>query len=172
MVKGESGCRDSNQGNEGLPSAHPEIELYRKAMRMVSREGRDFQGVDGGRLSTCRRTRGGGDGEGGAINSGVQEREMTLNQLLTQLDGFDVSEGIVFIGATNRIDKLDSALMRPGRLDRKVNDTQRQGWVGVGSALRRWNVGMVRRCECCKACCKVPTARNERRPSNSSCMLR
>jgi SpoVK/Ycf46/Vps4 family AAA+-type ATPase len=95
----------------------------RQATRMVSREGKDSQGVNGGRVTTCRRTRGGGDGEGGAINSGVQEREMTLNQLLTQLDGFDVSEGIVFIGATNRIDKLDSALMRPGRLDRKVNDS-------------------------------------------------
>ncbi|GAQ84912.1 ATP-dependent metalloprotease FtsH [Klebsormidium nitens] len=76
--------------------------------------------LDGLGAARQRGGRGGGGVEG-SISSGTQEREMTLNQLLTQLDGFDASEGIIFIGATNRIDKLDSALMRPGRLDRKIN---------------------------------------------------
>lgn len=58
-----------------------------------------------------------GDGDGGS----TQERETTLNQLLVELDGFDTGQGVIFLAATNRIDMLDPALMRPGRFDRKVS---------------------------------------------------
>jgi ATP-dependent metalloprotease FtsH len=55
-----------------------------------------------------------------SYNAGAQERETTLNQLLIELDGFDTGKGVVFLGATNRMDMLDPALLRPGRFDRKV----------------------------------------------------
>ena len=57
---------------------------------------------------------------GAGIAGGNDEREQTLNQILTNMDGFSSSEGIVVIAATNRIDILDQALTRPGRFDRKV----------------------------------------------------
>lgn len=53
-------------------------------------------------------------------NAATQERETTLNQLLIELDGFDTGKGVIFLGATNRKDLLDPALLRPGRFDRKV----------------------------------------------------
>ena len=57
---------------------------------------------------------------GAGINGGNDEREQTLNQILTNMDGFEKSDGIVVLAATNRADILDSALTRPGRFDRKV----------------------------------------------------
>ncbi|GAA1371106.1 ATP-dependent zinc metalloprotease FtsH [Streptomyces beijiangensis] len=66
-------------------------------------------------IDTIGRTRGGGAGMGGH-----DEREQTLNQILTEMDGFSGSEGVVVIAATNRADVLDSALTRPGRFDRVV----------------------------------------------------
>ncbi len=57
---------------------------------------------------------------GAGINSGNDEREQTLNQILTNMDGFGKEEGIIILGATNRVDILDSALVRSGRFDRKV----------------------------------------------------
>ena len=57
---------------------------------------------------------------GAGIAGGNDEREQTLNQILTNMDGFTTTDGIVVVAATNRIDVLDSALTRPGRFDRKV----------------------------------------------------
>ncbi|MFN4850371.1 ATP-dependent zinc metalloprotease FtsH2 [Microcystis sp.] len=57
---------------------------------------------------------------GAGIGGGNDEREQTLNQLLTEMDGFEGNTGIIIIAATNRPDVLDSALMRPGRFDRQI----------------------------------------------------
>lgn len=62
---------------------------------------------------------------GGASVSGHDEREQTLNQILTEMDGFSGSEGVIVIAATNRADILDPALTRPGRFDRVVNVSRR-----------------------------------------------
>ena len=69
-------------------------------------------------LDAAGRKRGGGEG------GGSDEREQTLNQLLVEMDGFEVSAGVVVIGATNRPDILDPALLRPGRFDRHITVDQ------------------------------------------------
>ena len=66
---------------------------------------------------------------GTGMGGGHDEREQTLNQLLVEMDGFGVNEGIIVMAATNRVDILDPAIMRPGRFDRKVH---------VGKTGYRW----------------------------------
>ncbi len=71
---------------------------------------------------------------GSSINSN-DEREQTLNQLLVEMDGFDQRQAVVVIGATNRPDGLDKALLRPGRFDRRVT-VERPDWNGRLAILK------------------------------------
>ena len=70
---------------------------------------------------------------GAGIGGGNDEREQTLNQLLTEMDGFKENKGVIVVGATNRIDILDSALLRPGRFDRQITVglPDRLGRIGI-----------------------------------------
>jgi cell division protease FtsH len=70
---------------------------------------------------------------GAGIGGGNDEREQTLNQLLTEMDGFKENKGVVVVGATNRVDILDAALLRPGRFDRQITVglPDRLGRIGI-----------------------------------------
>lgn len=80
---------------------------------------------------------------GTGIGGGHDEREQTLNQLLTEMDGFGANEGIIIIAATNRPDVLDPALLRPGRFDRQVtvgypNSEEREEILGVHARNKKF----------------------------------
>ena len=79
----------------------------------------------------------------GGFSGGNDEREQTLNQILTEMDGFDSSTNVIVLGATNRPDVLDPALLRPGRFDRRV--------AGVS---RRTAPAARRSCRCTRAGCR------------------
>ena len=70
---------------------------------------------------------------GSGIGGGNDEREQTLNQLLTEMDGFKENKGVIVVGATNRVDILDAALLRPGRFDRQITVglPDRLGRIGI-----------------------------------------
>jgi cell division protease FtsH len=70
---------------------------------------------------------------GSGVGGGNDEREQTLNQLLTEMDGFKENKGVIVVGATNRVDILDSALLRPGRFDRQIT-------VGLPDRLGRLGI--------------------------------
>lgn len=70
---------------------------------------------------------------GAGIGGGNDEREQTLNQLLTEMDGFKENKGVIVVGATNRVDILDSALLRPGRFDRQIT-------IGLPDRLGRLSI--------------------------------
>jgi cell division protease FtsH len=70
---------------------------------------------------------------GSGVGGGNDEREQTLNQLLTEMDGFKENKGVIVVGATNRVDILDAALLRPGRFDRQITVglPDRLGRIGI-----------------------------------------
>ena len=72
---------------------------------------------------------------GAGLGGGHDEREQTLNQLLVEMDGFDTTEGVILIAATNRPDVLDPALLRPGRFDRQIT-VNRPDVRGRGEILK------------------------------------
>lgn len=81
---------------------------------------------------------------GTGIGGGHDEREQTLNQLLTEMDGFGANEGIIIIAATNRPDVLDPALLRPGRFDRQVtvnlpDAEEREAILGVHARNKKFS---------------------------------
>jgi cell division protease FtsH len=74
-----------------------------------------------------------GRARGSGLGGGHDEREQTLNQMLVEMDGFDTTDSVIVLAATNRPDVLDSALLRPGRFDRQVHvqlpERRKSGWT-------------------------------------------
>ncbi|MFE6174284.1 ATP-dependent zinc metalloprotease FtsH [Streptomyces sp. NPDC056464] len=94
---------------------------------------------------------------GGASVSGHDEREQTLNQILTEMDGFSGSEGVIVIAATNRADILDPALTRPGRFDRVVNVSppDRRGREAI-LAIHTRDIPLAEDVDLVQLACKTP----------------
>jgi cell division protease FtsH len=117
----------------------------------------------------------------GGYGGGSDEREQTLNQILTEMDGFDSSTAVIVVGATNRIDVLDQALLRPGRFDRRVavlppdregrRLISRRTSTSTGSPRRRpaWS-GQISRISSTKRPCspRGPTAARSPPPTSRS----
>ena len=73
---------------------------------------------------------------GAGMGGGNDEREQTINQLLTEMDGFEGNTGVIVLAATNRPDVLDQALLRPGRFDRQVSHPPSLCWQRASQAAR------------------------------------
>ena len=89
-----------------------------------------------------------GRSRGTGVGGGNDEREQTLNQLLTEMDGFEGNTGVIVIAATNRADILDPALLRPGRFDRQVPFINRSSPYPDVSIFRWRNFDLVRQVYC------------------------
>ncbi len=92
-------------------------------------------------LDAIGRSRSGG---GANISGGHDEREQTLNQILTEMDGFDPRTGVIVLGATNRPEILDPALLRPGRFDRRVDGAAARSRRARGDPARPHALGAAR----------------------------
>src|SRR2546428_538148 len=99
-------------GNKALSFGRSRARLLTEDRKKVTFS--DVAGIDEAKAEVVGRLRGAG------LGGGHDEREQTLNQLLVEMDGFDTTEGVILIAATNRPDVLDPALLRPGRFDRQI----------------------------------------------------
>ena len=111
-------------GGRGAVLLHLRLRLRRdvRRRRRLPGPGPVRAGEGGGpRHRVHRRDRRVGRHRGAGMGGGHDEREQTLNQLLVEMDGFDVRGGVILIAATNRPDVLDPALLRPGRFDRQIS---------------------------------------------------
>jgi len=93
---------------------------------------------------------------GSGMGGGNDEREQTINQLLTEMDGFEGNTGVIVLAATNRPDVLDQALLRPGRFDRQVRPVEGVAAAGV---LLQGMTGLVWQLVCCVDLQAAPVAR-------------
>ena len=139
-------------------------DLFQQARRM----GRAIIFID--EIDSIGRKRGAG------LGGGHDEREQTLNQMLAEMDGFETSEGIVIMAATNRPDILDPALLRPGRFDRQIvvpfpEASERKAILEVTAATSAWApTSTWRPWRRPRPACRAPTSPTwSTRPHSSRC---